>query len=68
MVLWCLRALMKNIFLCFHYGYFFPFFCYLKNRRVVLVLDGFTEEHGVAICEHLLARPRLFPLVTWCEC
>ena len=33
-------------------------------RRVVLVLDGFSAEEQLAICEHLLSRPRLFPLVT----
>jgi outer membrane protein OmpA-like peptidoglycan-associated protein len=33
-------------------------------RRVVLIFDGFDDAEQLDICEHLLARPRLFPLVT----
>jgi len=33
-------------------------------RRVVLILDGFDDAEQLDVCEHLLARPRLFPLVT----
>ena len=33
-------------------------------RRVVLILDGFDDSEQLHLCEHLLARPRLFPLVT----
>jgi len=33
-------------------------------RRVVLIFDGFDDEEQLQISDHLLARPRLFPLVT----